>query len=45
VDRLEGEEEGDRAIGYGLHVQGVPVGERAFVLHELDRPTGKAVEK
>lgn len=37
VDGLEEEEEGDRAIGYGLHVQGVPVGENAFLLHELDR--------
>jgi hypothetical protein len=45
VDGLEEEEEGDRVIGYGLHVQGVPVGENAFVLHELDRPTDKAVEK
>ena len=35
VDGLEEEEEGDRVIGYGLHVQGVPVGENAFVLHEL----------
>jgi hypothetical protein len=26
VDGLEEEEEGDRVIGYGLHVQGVPVG-------------------
>jgi hypothetical protein len=31
VDGLEEEEEeGDRVIGYGLHVQGVPVGENAF---------------
>ena len=45
VDGLEEEEEGDRVIGYGLHVQGVPVGESAFVLHELDRLTDKAVEK
>jgi hypothetical protein len=45
VDGLEEEEEGDRVIGYGLHVQGVPVVERAFVLHELDRLTHKAVEK
>jgi hypothetical protein len=46
VDGLEEEEEEcDRVIGYGLHVQGVPVGERALVLHELDRLTDKAVEK
>jgi hypothetical protein len=46
VDGLEEEEEGDRVIGYGLHVQqGVPVGENAFVLHELDRLPDKAVKK
>jgi hypothetical protein len=47
VDGLEEEEGGDRAIGHGLHVQGVPVpvGENAFVLHELDRLTDKAVEQ
>jgi hypothetical protein len=28
-----------------VHVQGVLVGERAFVLHDLDRLTDKAVEK
>jgi hypothetical protein len=45
VDGLEEEEEGDGVIGYGLHVQGMPVGECAFVLHALDRPTDKAVNK
>jgi hypothetical protein len=43
VDGLEEEEEeGDGVIGYGLHVQGVPVGDNSFVLHELDRLTDKA---
>jgi hypothetical protein len=45
VDGLEEEEEGHRAIGYGLHVQGVPVGENACVLHELDRLTDKRLWK
>jgi hypothetical protein len=32
-------------LGYGLHAQGVPMGDRGFVQWELKRLAGKAVEK
>jgi hypothetical protein len=32
-------------LGYGLHAQGVPIGDRGFVQWELRRLAGKAVEK
>ena len=32
-------------LGYGLHAQGVPMGDRGFVQWELKRLVGKAVEK
>jgi hypothetical protein len=33
------------SASYGLHAQGVPMGDRAFVQWELKRLAGEAVEK
>jgi hypothetical protein len=34
-----------KSLGYGLHAQGVPIGDRGFVQWELRRLVGKAGEK